>query len=101
MAVHSHTSGLLNGLAPNTPVAAPNLGGRLLYTRDGGLWTLNLANGNAAEVAPAPELGQVTAARWSPDGAKILYAVHEVKDRRTPISTVLIADADGSNARKV
>ncbi|OGG45961.1 MAG: hypothetical protein A3F84_11620 [Candidatus Handelsmanbacteria bacterium RIFCSPLOWO2_12_FULL_64_10] len=100
LAVHQHTL-RQSGLTPNVPVAAPQFGGRLLYTRDGGLWTLNLADGVATEVAAAPELGQVTAARWSPDGRSMVYAVHEVRNRRTPVSTVIVAAADGSNPRPV
>ncbi|MBI4213712.1 MAG: hypothetical protein HY534_05315 [Chloroflexi bacterium] len=101
LAVHQHVSGPALTLTPNVPAAAPQLGGRLLYTRGGGLWTLRLADGVAVQVAQPPELGQVTAARWSADGGQIVYAVHEVRDRRIPVSTVVVADADGSNPRLI
>lgn len=101
LAVHQHGSSLFSSITPNMPAAVPSLQGRLLYTRDGGLWTLRLADGAATQVVAAPELGQVTAARWSPDGQRIVYAVHEIINRRTPVSKVFVADADGSNARVI
>lgn len=99
LAYHQH--GATISLTPNVPAAVPSLVGRMLYTRDGGLWVLTPADGQAVQVAPAPELGQVTAARWSPDGQQIVFAVHEIRDRRIPVSTVFIADADGKNPRRL
>lgn len=99
--VHQHRSSLLGSLTPNVPAAAPDLGGKLLYTRDGGLWSLTLADGTASELVAAPALGQVTAARWAPDGNQVAYAIYEVRDRRIPVSEVFVASADGSSPRRI
>lgn len=101
LAIHQHGSSPFGSMTPNVPAAVPSLQGRLLYTRDGGLWSLTLADGVATQLVAAPELGQVTAARWSPDGKLIVYAVHEIVNRRTPVSHVYVADADGGNARSL
>ena len=101
LAVHQHGTSPFGSITPNVPAAVPGLQGRLLYTRDGGLWTLTLADGNAVQIVAAPELGQVTAARWSPDGTRMVYAVHEIINRRTPVSHVYVAAADGSDPRVI
>lgn len=75
--------------------------GRLLFTRERALWTLNLGESAPAQIVPAPELGQVVSARWSPDGSRVAYALYEIKDRRTPLSGIYVAAADGSNPRRV
>jgi Tol biopolymer transport system component len=87
------------GGASSTPAVPPGLSGRLLYTRDGGLWTLVLQNAEARQIVPAPELGQVTAARWSPDGARVAYAFAEVRNRRVPVSEIRVSAADGSSTQ--
>jgi len=86
---------------PNTPIVPPGLTGRLLYTRNGGLWTLRLETGQATQIVPAPELGQVTSARWSPDGTRLAYALAEVRDRRIPVSEIYVLSADGERHEKV
>jgi len=87
---------------PSTSVAAPQgLSGKLLYTRDNGLWSLDLATSKTAELVPAPDIGQVTGARWSADGSQLAYSLYEVKDRRTPIGEIYVSNNDGSNARKI
>lgn len=83
----------------NTPVPAPGLAGRLLFTRGAGLWTLSLRDGQMVQMVPPPELGQVAGARWSPDGFRMAYAVLQLRDRRIPVSEVTIASSDGSDAR--
>ncbi len=84
-----------------TPSVPPGLTGRLLMTRDLGLWTLDLATSRLSQVSRPPEMGQVLTGRWSPDGTRLAYAMFEVRDRRTPASEVIIADADGNNPRQV
>lgn len=86
---------------PNTPVVRSGLTGRLLYTRNGGLWTLTLETGQAVQIVQAPELGQVTSARWSPDGTRLAYALAEVRDRRIPVSEIYVLSADGERREKV
>ena len=63
----------------NTPIVPSGLTGRLAYTRDGGLSMLTLDNAQTRELVPAPELGQVTSARWSPDGSRLLV-IHDFID---------------------
>lgn len=87
------------GPAAGTPAVPSGLTGRLLYTRDGGLSTLALQANEARQIVPAPELGQVTAARWSPEGTRVAYAFAEVRNRRTPVSEIRVAAADGSNTQ--
>jgi len=89
------------GPVAGTPVVPSGLAGRLLYTRDGGLSTLALQSSEARQIVPAPELGQVTAARWSPDGTRVAYAIAEVRNRRIPVSEIRVAAADGSNTQTV
>lgn len=84
-----------------TPSVPAGVSGRLLMTRDLGLWTLNLATARTEQVAKPPEMGQVLSARWSPDGSRVAYALFEVKDRRTPASSIVVANADGSTPRTV
>jgi Tol biopolymer transport system component len=84
-----------------TPVVPAGLSGRLLMTRDLGLWTLDLATSRLTQVAKPPEMGQILTGRWSPDGTRIAYALFEVRDRRTPASAVVVVGADGSNPRAV
>src|SRR6266511_4075028 len=88
--------GQISAPPANTPVVPTGLSGRLLYTRDGGLWTLALDTASAREIVPSPELGQVTSARWSPDGSRIAYGFAEVRDRRTPVSEIRVSAPDGS-----
>ena len=57
---------------------------------------LTLDNAQTRELVPAPELGQVTSARWSPDGSRIAYGFAEVRDRRIPVSEVRVLDLSGS-----
>jgi Tol biopolymer transport system component len=85
--------------AASTPTIPAGLSGRLLYTREGGLWMLVLDSGQAQQIVPAPELGQVTAARWSPDGTRVAYAFAEVRNRRTPVSEIRISSADGTGTQ--
>ncbi len=85
----------------STPSVPPGLAGRLLMTRDLGLWTLDLATARLNQIAAPPEMGQVLTGRWSPDGSRVAYALFQVKDRRTPSSEVSIVNADGSNRRAV
>jgi Tol biopolymer transport system component len=85
----------------STPVAPAGLSGRLLMTRDLGLWTLDLATSRMTQIAKPPEMGQILTGRWSPDGTRIAYALFEVRDRRTPASEIVVVNADGSNPRRV
>ncbi len=87
--------------AANTPVVPSGLSGRLLYTRDGGLWTLALDAATAREIVPSPELGQVTSARWSPNGSRIAYGFAEVRDRRIPVSEIRVMDTSESTNQTV
>ena len=80
-----------------TPVVPPGLAGRLLYTRDGGLWTLALDTARSSQIVSAPELGQVASARWSPDGSRVAYSFAEVRDRRIPVSEIRVSTPDGSD----
>ncbi len=84
-----------------TPNVPPGLSGRLLVTRDLGLWTLDLATSRLNQITRPPEMGQVLTGRWSPDGTRIAYALFQVKDRRTPASEVVVVGADGSAPRQV
>jgi Tol biopolymer transport system component len=77
------------------------LGGRLLFTRDLGLWTLGLSDGHAQQIVAPPDTGQVTAARWSPDGSQVAYTMFELRERRFAVGEVYMAGADGSGNRKV
>jgi Tol biopolymer transport system component len=86
---------------PAPPVAPAGLSGRLLYTLGGALWTLNLADGQAAQIVAAPDRGMVTSARWSPDGRRVAYARYEVRDSRFPMSELWMAAADGSGASRL
>src|SRR6266542_2861479 len=97
----SSLPGQSSGPPPNTPVVPSGLSGRLLYTRDGGLWTLSLDSTRAQQIVPAPELGQVTSGRWSPDGSRIAYGFAEVRDRRIPVSEIRIAAPDGTETSTV
>jgi Tol biopolymer transport system component len=65
------------------------------------LWTLKLETAQAAQLVTAPELGQVTSARWSPDGRRLAYALAEVRDRRIPVSEVYLLSEDGGNRQRV
>ncbi len=84
-----------------TPNVPPGLTGRLLMTRDLGLWTLDLATSRLSQITRPPEMGQVLTGRWSPDGTRIAYAVFEVRDRRTPASEVVVVAADGTDPHRV
>jgi Tol biopolymer transport system component len=88
-------------LPPDTPVVPQGLDGRLLYTHDAGLWTLNLASDRTTQIITPPELGQVNSARWSPDGQRVAYALYEVRDRRVPISEIYVTDASGNDPQKI
>jgi Tol biopolymer transport system component len=99
IAACSSLPGQSGGPPSNTPVVPSGLTGRLLYTRDGGLWTLALDSSQTRQIVPSPELGQVTSARWSPDGSRIAYAFAEVRDRRVPVSEIRVAAADGSGVQ--
>jgi Tol biopolymer transport system component len=84
------------------PVTAPpTLHGRLLYTYDGGLGAFNLNDGQTTQLVAAPDFGQVSAARWSPDGSRFVYAQFQLRDRRIPVSEVFVADASGDNRVRV
>jgi dipeptidyl aminopeptidase/acylaminoacyl peptidase len=94
------------GIACSPPVGLPNwpspaggfgLNGRLLYT-DRGLWTVDLATGQRRQLVQPPDTGQVTSARWSPDGGSIAYAVSLLRERRTPFAQIHIVSADGSQS---
>lgn len=87
------------GGVSSTPAVPSGLSGRLLYTRDGGLSSLALQSAEARQIVPAPELGQVTAARWSPDGTRVAYAFAEVRNRRIPVSEIRVSAADGSGTQ--
>lgn len=87
--------------AANKPAVPSGLAGRLLYTRDGGLWTLALDTATAREIVPSPELGQVTSARWSPDGSRVAYGFAEVRDRRIPVSEIRVMDMSASTNQTV
>jgi Tol biopolymer transport system component len=84
-----------------TPSVPPGLRGRLLMTRDLGLWTLDLATARLDPIMRPPEMGQVLTGRWSPDGTRIAYAMFMVKNQRTPASEVVVVNADGSAPRQV
>ncbi|MBM2811811.1 MAG: hypothetical protein HW416_2570 [Chloroflexi bacterium] len=86
--------------ASGTPSVPPGLNGRLLFTRDTGLWTLDLASSAMHEIARAAEPGQVTAARWSPDGARVAYSVSELQQGRS-VSEIYVSEPDGANVSKV
>ena len=91
-------------IAANTPVVPRGLSGRLLYTRDGGLWTLALDTGRAAQIVAGPEVELVTAARWSPDATRVAYAlaeVRQVRDSRIPVFEIRVSSADGSGMQKL
>jgi Tol biopolymer transport system component len=104
------TFALLNACAQTAPSQPPvqltpsiptGLSGRLLLTRDLGLWTLDLATSGTTQIVRPPEMGQILTGRWSPDGTRVAYALFEVKDRRTPASQVAVVNADGTNLRSV
>lgn len=84
-----------------TPVPVTDASGKLLYGRERALWAMDVRTARSAPIARAPEIGQITSGRWSPDGTRVAFARYEVRDRRIPISEVVIAAADGSEARTV
>ena len=89
----------VGGPPPNTPVVPAGIEGRLLYTREGSLYVLDLASRQLTQTVAPPELGEIASARWSPDGQQIAYARNEVRDRRFPVAEIWVANADGSNPR--
>lgn len=84
-----------------TPVPLADASGKLLYGRERALWVMDVRTAQLAPIAQPPEIGQITSARWSPDGTRVAYARYEVRDRRIPISEVVVAASDGSEARTV
>jgi Tol biopolymer transport system component len=74
--------------------------GVLLATLDRALWTIDLDGGARKQIASPPNVGYVSAARWSPDGARVAYAVTD--QRPTGVRFVIrVAAADGSDARTI
>lgn len=59
---------------------------------------LDLNSGNATEIVPLQQ-GLVRALRWSPDSAKVLYALSD--DYSSPVASVIAVNADGSNVQRV
>ncbi|MBM2809921.1 MAG: putative amidohydrolase [Chloroflexi bacterium] len=88
-------------LSGGTPAVPAGLSGRLVFTRDAGLWMLDLATGQAAEIVRAPDLGQVISGRWSGDGSRVVWSSFEVRDRRIPVSRIAITPMDGSPTQEV
>jgi Tol biopolymer transport system component len=91
---------------PQAPVAAPppaSATGRLLFTRDGGLWLLRLGEGQQlTQVIARPRVGMILTARWSPDGSRFVFTQYEVPaDRNIPVSSLVVAAADGSDRRTI
>ncbi len=39
----------------------------------------------------------MSAARWSPDGSRFVYAQFQLRDSRIPVSEVFVADSNGDN----
>jgi len=75
--------------------------GRLLFTREGGLWSLRLGEGQPpAQLVPRPRVGLILSGRWSPDGSRLAYNQYEVvPERNAPVSSIFIASGDGSDPR--
>jgi hypothetical protein len=59
---------------------------------------LDIASGNETTIVLSRQ-GLVKALRWSPDGARLLYAMSETYD--TLVTSVVALDADGSNQQQV
>src|SRR5205814_4648355 len=75
--------------------------GRLLFTQNGGLWTLSLSDGQSSQLVSRPEIGQVLNARWSPDGTRIAYGLYEVRNRSEPMSQVFLTGMEGGPGERV
>ncbi|MBK5227695.1 MAG: PD40 domain-containing protein [Actinobacteria bacterium] len=76
------------------------LGGDIAFVRETGvgtsaLYVKNLASGDDVEIPVDGDY--VTSPAWSPDGSRIAYSTTDEKDW----SHVWIAEADGSNAKKL
>lgn len=84
-----------------TAVPLADASGKLLFGRERAVWAMDVRTARSVQIAQPPEIGQITSARWSPDGTKIAYARYEVRDRRIPVSEIVVAAADGSEARTV
>jgi Tol biopolymer transport system component len=90
--------GCAQATPPSTPRAqaatlqGPNLGGRLLYERNGELWLLS--GNNQRQFTKAG--GVAIQPAWSPDGTSIAYVI-----RRKNSSDIAIMNADGSGTHLV
>jgi Tol biopolymer transport system component len=63
-----------------------------------GIAVLDVASGEEQEIVPVQQ-GLIRKVRWSPDGAKLLYAVSA--DYQAPAASIHARNADGSNPQAI
>lgn len=80
-----------SGIVAVDAPAAASVSGRLLYVRDGTIEEISSV-GTRDLAKPNPAVGAFMNPAWSPDGARIAYAV-----RQKDYSDVGVMNADGSN----
>jgi Tol biopolymer transport system component len=100
--------GLMRSAASAKPIVTATLSvptglaGRLLYTRDAGLWALDLATGVTRQAVPPPDDGRVLAGRWSADGQSAAWSSVQLRGNGQPPSwQVATTAADGSQTHTV
>ena len=84
----------------NRPPSTQGLTGRIAWPKDGDLWVYDLATKQQTKITNLPSGAAVTGATWSPDGQRVVFAQFWRRpNERSSGADLMIANADGSNAR--
>src|SRR5689334_5628214 len=87
------------GQVLNRSNPAENLQGRIVWPKDGDLWTFDLATKQQQKITSLPSGAAVTGASWSPDGTRVVFAEFSRRpNERQSGADLMIANADGSDA---
>ncbi len=77
----------------------PALSGRIVWPKDGDLWSIELPGRQERKLTNLPRGAAVTGAAWSPDGNRVAYAQFGRRPGATASgSDLYLANADGSQA---
>ncbi len=99
--------GLTSPAAPTpggTPTTVPLAGaaGRIVYARDGGLFTLEPASGALKQLAGVPARTYVGAPTLSPDGSRLAYSLYDLKratDKRDNGTDLYLMTGSGADPK--
>jgi Tol biopolymer transport system component len=84
----------------NPPKGAQGAQGTIAWPKDGDLWVYDLASKQQTKIVSLASGAAVTGATWSPDGKGVVFAQFWRRpNERSSGADLMIANADGSNAR--